>query len=77
MNIPGNLIIKNGGRVLATGTIDWLNETIENGADVIVDGGTLRVIGDIRVEGKIVHDENCTIAACYPLEEKEQKSLKI
>lgn len=71
MNIPGNLIVKNGGRVLATGSIDWGNKEVENGCDVIVDGGMLRVVGDIFIEGRVMHDENCTIAACYPLEEKE------
>lgn len=73
MNIPGNLIVKNGGRVLATGNIDWGNKDVENGSDVIVDGGTLRIVGDIFVDGRVKHDESCAIASCYPLQESEKK----
>ena len=69
MTIPGNLIVKNGGRVLATGTIDWGHTVVAE--DMILDGGTLRVVGDLHIEGTIKHDESCAIAACYPLEENE------
>ena len=72
MNIPGDLIIKNGGRVIATGAISWLNATdIEHRSDVNVNGGTLHVIGDIIVTGTIRHDESSVIAACVPFKEKE------
>ena len=72
MIIPGDLVIKNGGRVITTGNIEWKNETdIEDRADVLVNGGTIHVIGDIIVTGMIRHDESSLVASCVPFKENE------
>lgn len=72
MTIPGDLIVANGGQVIATGNIDWRNETdIEERADVRVNGGKIHVIGDILVMGMIKADESSLVASCVPFKENE------
>ena len=52
--IPGNLTIKNGGKLISTGGQSWQNENIyKEGADMVIDGTTVRVDGEIKVGGYI------------------------
>lgn len=50
--VPGNLIIENGGKLISTGDLSWGHEDIyKDGADMIINGATVRVDGDVKVGG--------------------------
>lgn len=50
--VPGNLTIKNGGKLISTGDQSWCHEDIyKEGADMVIDGVTVRVDGEVKVGG--------------------------
>ena len=52
--VPGNLTIKNGGKLISSGDQSWRHEDIyKEGADMVIDGATVRVDGEVRVGGYI------------------------
>lgn len=56
--VPGKLIIKNGGKLISTGDQSWSWDDIyKEGADMVIDGVTVRVEGEVKVGGYFeIHD---------------------